>query len=154
MKLLTTLLVAGAVACASNRTLPENTYILPLSAGPELMKQCSRDTPKNVSGFWEPSVEQVIALEDRIDDFFSSWRPPERRGIPSGHLRDYHRQYLGIIVGGKHLIYGNFYSPDGYQSGTEAQKSEVWCDGGPNVFGLEYDPVERKIVDAQVNGAI
>jgi hypothetical protein len=118
------------------------------------MKQCSRDTPQNVSEFWEPSVEQVDALERHIDDFFSSWHPPERRGVPSERLQDYHRQYLGIVVDGKRLIYGNFYDPDGYESGTETQKAEVWCDGGPNLFGLEYDPLEHKIINAQVNGAI
>jgi len=61
---------------------------------------------------------------------------------------------VGIVVNGKRLIYGNFYDLDYDPANNEAQKPVIICDGGPYMFGLEYDPDQRKIVDAQVNGAI
>lgn len=153
VNLIMTLLAGGLFACASNQILPKNVFILPISAGPELMKQCSRDTPQNVTEFWELGIGQVDDFDHRIDDFFyqrhlKGWKSNTE------DLKNFHRQYLGIVTDGKRLIYGSFYDPIDYDSGIEAAKAQIWCDGGPDVFGLEYDPTQKKILDMQMNGPI
>src|SRR5207245_9152354 len=63
-------------------------------------------SPANVSQFWNPSPEQIQKLELLLPKYvrYGAGRKP---GIPDDV--EYHRQYVGIVVNGKRLIYGNFY---------------------------------------------
>jgi hypothetical protein len=82
------------------------SFVLPLDSGPALLRQCSRSTPKNVTGYWEPSERDVQAMESALVKYLGSLAVDES---PARRAR-FHRQYIGIVREGVRLIYGSFYS--------------------------------------------
>jgi hypothetical protein len=133
------------------------TFILPDHAGRSLLKQCSRDTPANVSQFWNPSTQQIQKLESLLPKYLRDGADP-RRSIPSNV--EYHRQYVGIVVNGKRLIYGNFYPADVlyptsvFDHLDERSTPVVVCDGGPAFWGVVFDPESNAFLDLRVNGSV
>jgi hypothetical protein len=145
----------GLSACVTGSALLPGTFILPTSAGEETLKQCSRDVPTGISDFWSPSIPEVNEVDRNVGGYFDTRKS---RGIgerPYRNIYRYHRQYIGIIQNGKHLIYGNFYYfdanyPDDYKD--EQLKPMVICDGGNDFFGIVYDPEHHAFLDTKFNG--
>jgi len=152
-------LLACAVAAAGSSIaqspqikLPgSGLFILPVDAGQSLLRQCSRAAPANVSQFWNPSPEQIQKLELLLPKYvrYGAGRKP---GIPDDV--EYHRQYVGIVVNGKRLIYGNFYpvSVSGYFD--EKSTPVIICDGGAAFWGIVFEPESNVFLDLQVNGSV
>jgi hypothetical protein len=124
-------------------------FILPGDVGQSLLRQCSRGTPANVSQFWNPSSEQIRKLEFLLPRYVrhGAGRKP---GIPDNV--EYHRQYVGIIVDGKRLIYGNFYPASVSDYFDEKSTPVVVCDGGASFWGIVFEPESSVFLDLQVNG--
>jgi hypothetical protein len=147
--LITVCIIAAmlAITFAGGESLPEHCAILPVSEGPALMKQCSRNAPTDVSGFWNPSPSQVNAIEQQLPELLRK----------SGHklkLSDSYRQYVGITVHGKKLIYLNSF-PESVpsESGLDWRaKAIIVCDGGDAFWGVEFDPAENTFHEIQFNG--
>lgn len=127
------------------------TFVLPVNAGRSLLKQCSRDAPANVSQFWNPSAEQIQKLESLLPGYLRH-RSSGERSIP-GDV-DYHRQYVGIVVGGKRRIYGNFYPASVAVYFDEKSTPVVVCDGGAVFWGIVFEPESNDFLDLQVNGSV
>ncbi len=157
-------LVACAIAgvpCAAQspeiRLSAAGTFILPVDAGLTLLKQCSRDAPANVSQFWNPSAVQIERLESLLPKYVRAGVDP-RRHVP-GNV-EYHRQYVGIVVGGRRLIYGNFYPAAAFRPTGPSDRFDekstpvVVCDGGPAFWGVVFDPESNAFLDLQVNGSV
>jgi hypothetical protein len=113
----------------------------------EMLRQCSRATPKAGESGWTPSLADVAKLEAKLPAALRLMRPDpfarkELAELPKGWLR----QYVGIVRGGKRYIYGNF-APDtaGHRSYWHSGPVNI-CDGGPTNFGAEYD-VEKDAID-------
>jgi hypothetical protein len=85
-------------------------------------------------------------------------RPPSETPLLA---RDYYRQYGGLIVGGKRIIYVNgFHRWFLARSGRNADAWTRWrtiavrvCDGGLEYFGAEYDPDTRQVDAIEFNGS-
>src|SRR5438034_6887514 len=78
----------------------------PASAG-QLLRQCSR-TPTPIQGTWNPSPDQVRLLEGPLSVLLD--RQLSALLLPDSlrpHAGDYYRQYAGVIVGGRRIIYVN-----------------------------------------------
>jgi hypothetical protein len=127
------------------------TFILHADAGQSLLRQCSRDAPANVSQFWDPSGEQIQKLELLLPKYVGNDAGQKLR-IP-GNV-EYHRQYIGIVVNGKRLIYGNFYPADFPDYLDEKSRPVVVCDGGPAFWGIVFDPEANLFLDLKVNGSV
>lgn len=177
----------GLISCESERKAPElhgpertggsmhalheNASVLPVSAGPRLLDQCSRATPKAIRGFWTPSDSLISELEDGIWEFLASAinRGAIRRNRIT--LREDYRQYIGVVHwNGKRTIYVNGFNRD-YLISLNRTRSEVarnhptvsadtvkWrlvpiavCDGGPSFWGLEYDPSSKRFSKFRIN---
>ena len=147
---LITLLALLAWSTASNgESLPDHCVILPTSQGPALIRQCSRGSPADVSGFWNPSLSQVLAVEQRLPELLRK----------SGHelkLSDSYRQYVGVTSHGKKLIYLNSFP--GFALGHSSNRRD-WrttaltvCDGGDVFWGAEFDPADNTFHNVQFNG--
>ena len=123
-------------------SFPENgAFVLPQRVAPQMLRQCSRATPANVTGYWTPDKAAINQLEAALQTFLKGEAiPPEQ---------PYHRQYIGIIVAGKKLIYGNFY-PEEHES-TD-QTPLIVCDGGPSYWGIVFDPASGQFSDLRFNG--
>jgi hypothetical protein len=148
---------AVAAAGASLAQSPEmklpgaGVFILPVNAGQSLLRQCSRGTPTNVSQFWNPSPEQIQKLESLLPQYVrhGTDRNPN---IPDNV--EYHRQYVGIVVNGKRLIYGNFYPASVSDLFDEKSMPVVVCDGSASFWGIVFEPDSSAFLDLQVNGPV
>jgi hypothetical protein len=129
------------------QALDKDWAVLPLSQGRSLIAQCSRAGPANVTGFWTPSFEQVLLIEERLPALLSK----------SGHkvnLARTRRQYVGIISSGKKLIYLNALLAETPQPDDPDSRSAavMVCDGGDAFWGVEFDPVDRTFHKLDFNG--
>ncbi len=158
--LITTLLAVTA-ACArpvSSQSLRAGRgTVLPAGSAADIVRQCSRGTPGPVDGVWTPTSADIVALDRALAPVLvdalkhssipDSLRPPISR---------YYRQYAGLVVGGKRIIYVNGFDDDilhAYTDSTEWHRTPiVVCDGGEGFFGAEYDPSSLQVRHFQFNG--
>jgi len=70
----------------------------------------------------------------------------------------YYRQYLGIRVGGRNLIYVNAFDEFTAKQLQEYKAKIDWretpiigCDGGQSFWGVVYDPATGKFSDLEIN---
>ena len=143
---------AASLAQSPAMKLPgAGVFILPVNAGQSLLRQCSRGTPANVSQFWNPSPEQIQKLESLLPQYVrhGADRNPN---IPDNV--EYHRQYVGIVVDGKRLIYGNFYPASVSDLFDERSMPVVVCDGSASFWGVVFEPDSSAFFDLQVNGPV
>lgn len=144
-------LLYSATADAASFSLPSNgKFILHTSKGKALLKQCSRATPKKVSGYWQPSATQISKLETLLPQFLQK---AAKTGIHAPDKLAFHRQYVGIVVGNKRLIYGNFYNMEASDM-NQASEPIVVCDGGAAFWGIVFSPEDGAFSDLRVNGYI
>jgi hypothetical protein len=115
-----------------------------------LAKQCSRNPPAPIEGTWTPSETQIRKLEEELPSAIVEQASAEQRSgrVPDPH--EYQRQYGGLIVGGKQIIYINGF--------VDSPSTNWWfrpvvvCDGGYLFFGAEYDPEKNTFSDFQFHG--
>jgi hypothetical protein len=96
----------------------------------------------NATGFWTPSVDQVLALEEQLPDYLRSALEdvdyPDREYYPDlwDHLDNYRRQYMGVFINEQQIIHGNFFcSEEDYW-----QEQLVFVlDGAACYFQVYYD---------------
>jgi hypothetical protein len=96
----------------------------------------------------------IRALEDRLQNIEAL----RATGccLPDASVVDVHsylRQYVGINVDGKPLIYINAFKR-GSEPATWRAEPVVWCDGGANFWGAVYDPARQAFSDLAFNGPI
>ena len=127
--------------------------ILPVSEARAAIDQCSRTAPEHVTAFWLPTAVQVEAAERALPAFLrTSGQKTIGRKIV---LSEYFRQYVGVVVRGKRLIYLNaFPAPaSGSADARDAQvKAYVVCDGGSAFWGAEFDPATNTFSHFDYNG--
>lgn len=151
--LLMAVAVAAIPALAAPPGVPmkmRSIYIFPETRGSQLLRQCSRDAPQGITGYWTPSDAQVATLVSALGTYLRQ-HSADRGNVLSYPLESYHGQYAGIISGGKQLIYGNFYIRDEDMLHEDTEAVNV-CDGGRSFFGVAFDPATDKIVSIAFNG--
>jgi hypothetical protein len=150
--------LAAAVLCsapAEARSLlnPQWGTIFQAAQAGQLAHQCSRASPSPVTGTWQPTFAQIAALEPKLSDYLTAQLVPYSKERPSA--ADYYRQYGGLVVNGRQIIYVN-----GFYRGlllTAPQtawltRPELICDGGIIAFGIEYDPATGAFNHFAFNG--
>jgi hypothetical protein len=140
-------------SCGSFHREQTNRVILPPSDAPELLKQCSRDTPA-MGGTWEPAEADVDQLEAVLPGRVAAL--PQAHDVDFSHLlQKWHRQYAGIERGGRRYIYGNFFPVDQMNELANWRKGPLdVCDGGPWFFGVEYDVAAKRVTRIDFNGSV
>lgn len=121
---------------------------------------CSRAGPL-LRGFWTPDPDAIRALEAALAPMLD--RELAHRFKDSSHrpgIHDYYRQYVGIHVGRRRVIYVNGFHRLHVEH-LERVRPELtprWrtqvvhvCDGGTLFFGAEYDPETREIKNLHFN---
>lgn len=126
--------------------------ILPPAAAKAMLEQCSRDAPAPGESGWTPQLADIRRFEAALPKALQRPDVPNRaavRGAPDGWLR----QYVGIVRGGHRYIYGNFV-PREMMNDTPGSRHEaiVICDGGPSIFGAEYDVQGGRVTHLGFNG--
>lgn len=102
--------------------------------------------------YWTPTEENVLAVEKELasylqenpDQFYETGTPVWEK------LDEYNRQYIGIILDGKQIIYANYFC-DSVE--TNWRKDFVFVmDGGDCFFQFKYDVETAEFFDLQING--
>jgi len=128
-------------------------FILSPLSGRSLLKQCSRLTPGDVSGFWRPSSHDVDELETYLSKYLEAGRKGNQAMPPSGQA--YHRQYVGFTRNSERFIYGNFYpasAASDFSKDNEAKQALVVCDGGPAFWGIVFRVSTKSFEEIRFNG--
>lgn len=112
----------------------------------QVLDTCSRSSPGReagaVTGYWAPSRQQVEQLEAQL--------PRLEAQVPNA--ADFDRQYVGIEMGGRQVIYLNaFHLPDDADIDPSRDAIRV-CDGGAQFWGAVFDPATGTFSDVQFNG--
>lgn len=150
-------LAALAAACTPANTRPGATVPTAVKTGQswvvtrplvvaQVLDTCSRpspgQTPGRVTGYWAPSRQQIEQLESRL--------PALEAQVPN--VTDFDRQYVGIEVEGRKLIYLNaFHLPD-HGDMDPAREAIRVCDGGNQFWGALFDPTSGEFSELAFNG--
>jgi hypothetical protein len=124
--------------------------ILPESAAAELLKgTCSRSGPPKFEKTWTPTADDVKAMESQ---FARLERMAVKRKLGQMQpVTSYYRQYVGIVVGGRKLIYINAFCGDEKDHPADWRDKPVMnCDGGCD-WGVVYDTVSRTFSHLEIN---
>jgi len=150
-------LAALAAACTPANTRPGASVPTAVKTGQswvvtrpvvaaQVLDTCSRSSPGRepgrVTGYWAPSRQQVEQLEAQL--------PSLEAQVPKA--ADFDRQYVGIEMDGRQLIYLNaFHLPDDADIDPARDAIRV-CDGGAQFWGALFDPASGSFSDVQFNG--
>lgn len=146
-------LIAGIVsAMAAPLWRAQDGAVMPPDKAKDLLHQCSRPSPQNVTGTWLPQAAQISELEARL--------PPllERNLAGQRHpdIAHYARQYAGLVQKDRRIIYVNGFwlhpSDPAVKSGVWRTRANMVCDGGNAFFGVEYDPMTKGFTHLVFNG--
>jgi hypothetical protein len=114
---------------------------------------CSRGGVAGVDGGWRPSAEIVDRIERDLKQISKLTSKEGMIGVRIRHPESYFRQYFGITVAGRRLIYINaFAEEDGNPSSSWQDRLVSICDGGFSSWGVLYDPAEGTFSDLRTNG--
>jgi hypothetical protein len=112
--------------------------------------QCARPSIE-VEGAWAPSPADIQAAESALEPVLAA----RLNQIPAFGLKlapqAYYRQYAGLVVGGKRLVYVNgFY--ENYVRMAANRQPDFWrkeridvCGGGALYFGATFDPNTKAV---------
>jgi len=124
--------------------------LLAPSQAKAVSRLCSRGPVAKIDGGWQPTTKDIDAMEEALSKstYLRSklTSKPDRASDP----RQYYRQYVGVIVAGRKLIYvnGMCEKPPSYWTKTLVDV----CDGGRCFWGALYDPVNGEFSQYEMNG--
>jgi len=144
-----TLLALGcAAALAACSGPPVRSVVLASDQAELVAEQCSRPNPPHYESTWQPGPEITKQLE--LDLPALKAVAPAHTEAPVADVNAYDRQYFGIVVHDKRLIYINAFQP--------AMANKDWkyyaivvCDTTTGAWGALYDPASRGFSDFAFN---
>ncbi|MCC4634899.1 hypothetical protein ACFFJ4_18080 [Xanthomonas dyei] len=149
---LAVLALAGCATTQAPSTVPTNLksgqswIITRQSVAEQVLDTCSRDSPARhpgqITGYWEPSHQQIEQLESRQDALTPTIAEP----------REFDRQYVGVVIEGQQLIYINAFKLPNDPPVKPAREAIKVCDGGSAFWGALYDPQTGGFSQIAVNG--
>ena len=150
--------VVVGLACAADFPLVHGiaaeAVIVPAAAAKEMPGFDS------FSGHWTPSATDIQQLEERLAAFLRSEaiRPGGQRphvAEVSRRIREYRRQYVGVIAEGKRLVLLNAFP----KRDAESEFYPNWrrefvavSDGGASYWKVFYDPQRKRFESLAING--
>jgi hypothetical protein len=137
------LLWAGPAAAAPAPLNPYWGVIFPAERAASLTRQCSRSAPRP-EGAWLPLPSDVARLEQGLGGLLAG-----KNLQPAA----YYRQYGGLVVNGRHIIYVNGVRNAVVRGDWRGSAISI-CDGGQLAFGVEWDPATGSFAHFAFNGAL
>jgi hypothetical protein len=127
--------------------------VLSPDSGATLFPLCSRPEPGLVLSTWRPDSLTVARLEHDLARVLPLLELPYERAAHALAWTQYYRQYIGIsTLTNFRLIYINaFRDPERFPNWTVSPVRQ--CDGGDDLWGLEYDPATRRFRGFTDNGS-
>jgi hypothetical protein len=113
---------------------------------------CSREGVANVTGSWRPNQSDIEVLESHLGDIRLLKTNGLGRSIPIISPNQYYRQYIGIVVEGRELIYVNAFS--GKPPSYWRERIVDICDSGAEGWGAIFDPKHARFYNLNVNRSL
>jgi hypothetical protein len=131
--------MASATGCKQN----SHSVLLPKTEANAASSLCSRAAPGKIDDGWMPAKSEIDALEAHISR------------LPVSNVGSYYRQYVGVIISGRRLVYINAMcaKPDSSSSSWRSRLQNA-CDGGRCFWGAIYDPATGQFSGLAFNGSI
>lgn len=126
-----------------------------------LLHQCSRRTPGPIQGTWRLTDDDVRAVEEKLEPYLGAQLSLNNWGeMEPFKIEQYYRQYGGLIIGGRLIIYVNAFHERVLEHRPK-ERQEQWrtipaaiCDGRELAFGVEYDVEKQAFSNFHFNGGI
>ena len=154
--LLTILVTSGFTQ--DNYYKPKYSTTLESSKGEQILKQCSRETPKNISSYWTPTQNDI----ERLEAQFMKVKDIKANAccLINGTIRtldNFGFQYIGVTIKKKKYIYLNAFHVDNdadFSTFYKNWKTDpiIMCDGGDYYWGVLFDLDKLKFSDLAING--
>ena len=151
------ILLFALCSCKSQTEVPANRLVRTSTFEGVIFSQQNAESisrilgDSRITGFWTPGQADVISLEAGLYNYLQSVANLFPQGPPTEEqLVKYHRQYLGIIEEGRHVIYANYFCEDSIQD-WENQFVMVQ-DGGSCFFQLRFEVGASRYYDLHING--
>jgi hypothetical protein len=124
--------------------------LLPKSQTTAISQLCSRSGPK-IEGSWKPTKDDIDGLESSLSLISKLKSEGDKSDVHIKTPSSYYRQYLGVLVDGRRLIYLNAFAPSLLRSDWRDRLVDI-CDGGTIAWGVLYDPEKREFSRLTANG--
>jgi hypothetical protein len=141
----------------ATKSLLDQSALLPAAAGPGLLHQCSRRTIEAPDSYWVVTIPEATVIEHALLSYLA--RPEVRK--PSRPLEEYFRQYIGVIAGGRRLVYVSFFHRSYFEDAPDEKERQMWrtepvevCDGGDHYWGIVYDVDKATFHPPEFNGEV
>lgn len=108
-----------------------------------------QDWNRNLTGYWTPSQEDVLAFEKALPPYLREAVPQDYHG-PLRGLSTYKRQYVGLLLKDQPVIFANFFC-DTHDINWQQRWVQV-MDGGSCYFEIKYDVQAGTFSDLLING--
>jgi len=132
---------------------PEWRAILPTSEGLKTARMCTRRSPGPIEDLWVPDATVVDRFEHALAPLLQGAleRSPRK---PKYTPASYFRQYFGIVVGGRRLVYVNGVVPSRPERDLPSLRTAFQgpCDGWESSFGAEFDVEAERVQNLAFNG--
>jgi hypothetical protein len=133
-----------------------------------LFKQCSRQDPQSVTGYWNPTAQDLKNLNAALPTYLKTLKLSDTERKLG--LADYYHQCAGFTRKEKGVerryLYVNAFHPRTKKDWDEMAKREkdpkfrtdwkkravIVCDGGGYFFGVEYDTQTKQFSHLAFNG--
>ena len=123
--------------------------LLPSDQAHTVARLCSRSSLPKVDGGWQPTMIDVNAMENALSEAAYVRGKLAHSTAPANDPHHYYRQYVGVVIAGRKLIYVNGIC--GKPPSSWKQAFADICDGGCN-WGVLYDPVSGEFSQFGING--
>ena len=103
--------------------------------------------------YWSPTIADVRTLEKGLPAYLQDNQSAfyMTQTLVWERLNEYNRQYVGVVLDGKKVIYGNYLCKDAEITGWKEQLIYV-ADGGACFFQFKFEPSTGRFFDLMVNG--
>jgi hypothetical protein len=118
---------------------------------------CNRPAPRMVAGTWTPERDMIRRLESVLARELQTALDAAPESRMTLVAADYYRQYAGLIVGGRRIVYVNGLHQKAVARDIGSRtpwQTTAWhpCDGGLLFFGAEYDVETETLSRLVFNG--
>jgi hypothetical protein len=134
---------------------PEHCAILKADKGKELMNQCTRCTPKDITTFWDLTQADVEKLQNsfkKVLKLKSSVCSTSYPNTPISELERFLFQYIGVYIGGQKFIYINAFASRDTKDQWKTEPVSL-CDGGISFWGVLFNLGNSEFSQLEINDA-
>jgi len=131
--------------------------VLPESEAIKAGRLCSRRSPGTIEGTWTPDAATVQRIESALPPILqAALNKNLRLNARAANADDYYRQYVGLVIGGRRIVYVN----GAYSSIMNRPRPVPWgtewinaSDGGQLFFDAVFDAQSGTLLSFDFNGS-